>query len=442
VIIPHPRRGTLLPLLAGLAVVATWLAPTMSRPSLGGDPPAAAEDAFAAAARRIDGSVVGILRAGTSCGAGFVWRGGGLVVTAAHVAAAAGEIRVRTADGREWAARPIGSDDVSDVALLRIDADPPPAPQAPADAVRRGDAVAAIGDPLGFSATLTVGHLSDPARRFGDTSPYDVLQHDAALNPGSSGGQLIDRDGRVLAMNLAIADGGRRHVGIGFALPIAVVDRIAARLLAEGEIARPHLGVRLREAAALRAAIPRLADGLVVEAVEPGSPATDLAPGAEILAADGIRLRSLVDLARLLDARRPGDTLRLTLADGERSVVLGRRPPPAAPPRTRGVTPFSPGFALDPDGRGRVAAVAPSGPAAAAGLAVGDEILSIGDRRLAGADGPKILAEAVRGGGAGGLALLVRRGGDTRWLVLGPQGRLDVDAPFGSNVEARTSHSF
>ena len=94
-------------------------------------------------------SIVGILMGGASRGAGFVWRAGGLVVTAAHVVAAGGEIRVRTADGREVAARPVGVDEVSDVALLRIDADPPPAIQAPADAAGRGDPVAAIGDPAG-----------------------------------------------------------------------------------------------------------------------------------------------------------------------------------------------------------------------------------------------------------------------------------------------------
>ncbi|NLH80962.1 MAG: hypothetical protein GX458_08995, partial [Phyllobacteriaceae bacterium] len=113
---------------------------------------------------------------------------------------------------------------------------------------------------------------------------------------------------------------------------------------------------------------------------------------------------------------------------------------PASPPRPRGAVgdPFAPGFTLGPDGR----VAAAEGPAAVAGLAVGDEILAIGDRRLAGADGATVLAEAVARSGTSGLALLVRRGADTRWLVLGRDGRLDVEAPFGSNVEARTSHLF
>lgn len=402
----------------------------------------------AVATARIDAATVGILvgEDRASRGAGFVWRTGGAVVTAAHVVDGAGEIRVRLPDGRAMAARVLGIDDVADVALLRIDADPPVPPFARGDRLHRGDVVAAIGDPLGFAGTLTVGHVSNPARRWGETSPYDLIQHDAALNPGSSGGPLVDAAGDVVGMNLAIADGARRHVGIGFALPIDVVDRIAARLLAEGAVVRPRLGLRLRPASSLRSTMPTLADGLVTEAVDAGSPAAaaGIVPGDLIVAADGRRMETSEDLVRLLETKHPGDALQLDLGaeKGLRTVVLGRRPSPTRALRIAAAAPFDPGLTLASDPGGRIAAVAPAGPAEAAGLAVGDEILRIGERRLDGADPAALFAEAVAARGSRGVALLVRRAETTRWVVLGPHGRLDVEAPFGSNAEARTSRLF
>lgn len=408
---------------------------------------------FAAAAERADPSCVGIVgrEAGTTRdrGAGFVWRGGDVVVTAAHVVTGTGTLRVRLADGREVAARRVGVDEVADVAVLRLDESLPPAELAPAGSLRRGDPVAAIGDPLAFAGTLTVGHVSSPARPWADAGPYDVVQHDAALNPGSSGGPLIDRGGRVVAMNIAIADGARRHVGIGFALPVATVERVVERLLRDGEVVRPRLGLRLRPAEALRGAIPSLGAGLVIEAVEPGSPAAEagLTAGEVVGALDGRPVETPRDLARALETKRPGDVLAVDVGGGggsRRAVVrLAAAPkPPVAVPSTEAAETFTPGFALAPDAPARIASLEPDGVAASAGLAVGDEILSIGDRRPDGSSGDALLARATGDAGSSGLALLVKRGVETRWVVLGPRGRLDAEAPFGSNAEALTSHTF
>lgn len=458
------RRFDLVVFLAGC--LAAVLAALPARTPLAATP---AGDDFAAAAVVVDPSVVGILgrEAGAlrDRGAGFVWRPGGLVVTAAHVVERDTAPRVRLADGRELPARLLGADDLADVAVLKIDADPPIAVAAPAGTVRRGDPVAAIGDPLGFAATLTVGHVSHPARPWGDASPWDVLQHDAALNPGSSGGPLVDRAGRVVAMNVAIADGARRHVGIGLALPIEVVERIADRLVRDGAIARPHLGARVRPAGALRPAMPALADGLLVEAVDHGSPAAraGLAPGDLVVAIDGIATSSPRDLARALEPRHPGDAVTLTVVSsaaasppraatrslaGSMPAAPHRRtlavPLAATPPRTVVTTPAEPvglGLTLEPGGSRLVVAVEPDTPADGAGLAAGDEILAIGDHRLDGDDATDPVALPASTGEAG-VALLVRRGDKTRWLVLGPHGRLDGEAPFGSNAEALTSHPF
>lgn len=410
---------------------------------------------FTTAAARVDPCFVGILtrEAGgrKDRGAGFVWRERNLVVTAAHVLAGASVWRVRLATGRDAAARLVGADDLSDVAVLRIDGAAPPCETAPTGTLRRGDPVAAVGDPLAFAATLTTGHVSSPARPWGETSPHDVVQHDAALNPGSSGGPLVDRMGRVVAMNIAIADGARRHVGIGFALPIETVEAVAERLLRDGEIVRPRLGLRLRSAEALRPAIPSLGLGLVVEAVEAGSPAAlaGLTPGDVVTAIDGRPVEAPRDLARALEVRKPGETLALDLrSDTEpRRVILTLdvAPHPAASiatppdPLAEG---FAPGFSLAAAAPARIASIDPDGPAAGAGLCVGDELLSIGGRRPEGTNGREQVARAAAVAGAAGLALLVRRGPETRWVVLGPHGRLDAEAPFGSNAEAPTSHTF
>ena len=402
---------------------------------------------FARATARVDPSCVGIVtrESGTARdrGAGFVLRAGGVVVTAAHVVAGAGPIGVRLANGEEKPARLVGVDGLADVALLRIDADPPPIAAAPAGAVGRGEAVAAIGDPLGYAGTLTVGHLSTPARSYDEASPYDLIQHDAALNPGSSGGPLIDREGRVIGMNVAIADGARRNVGIGLALPISVVERVADRLESEGPATRVRLGARLRGSEALRGAMPGLPTGVVVEAVDPGSAAAKagLAAGDLVVAADEARLAGPRDLARVLEAKRVGDPLRLKVAngDGEREVSVRLGLAPREERAAAVVEATDLGLELT---EGRIATLRAEGPAENAGLAVGDEILAIGERRVAGETGASLLRAAEATAGPGGVALLVRRDDKTRWVVLGPRGRLDGEAGFGSNAEALTSHLF
>ena len=419
---------------------------------LGGSVPATPKRPdFELAAARIDPSCVGVVtQAGGTVrdrGAGFVLRSGGLVVTAAHVVAGGGPIAVRLASGEETAARVVGVDEVADVAVLRIDAEPPAIVAAPAGSIGRGDPVAAIGDPLGYAGTLTVGHLSTMARAYGETSPYDLIQHDAALNPGSSGGPLIDRDGRVVGMNVAIADGSRRHVGIGLALPIAVVERVADRLVGEGFAARVRLGARLRGTEALAGAIPDLPAGVVIEEVDPRSAAAraGLAAGDVVVAADEVRLSGPRDLARALEGKRVGDPVRLRLrlraGEGEREVTvrLGIAPREEAGAAAGETVELDLGLGVV---AGRITTVRADGPAESAGLAVGDEVLAIGGRRTEGEDTAVLLRRAETSAGPGGVALLVRRDEKTRWVVLGPRGRLDGEAPFGSNAEALSSHLF
>lgn len=426
---------------------AVVVAASILGPSAGGEASAGPSSVgdFAAAAARIDRSSVGLVvedRDGRrEWGAGFALRRGGIVVTAAHVVRTARRVGARLPDGRVVAAEVVGADDLSDVAVLRLPLDLPPVAVAPLP--RRGAPVVAVGDPLGFSATLTAGHVSHPARPWGATNPYDMVQHDAALNPGSSGGALADRAGRVVGMNVAIADGSRRNVGIGLAVPIAVVARIADRLAHDGDLQRPALRMRLRDNATLRAAIPALTGpGAMIESVEPDAPAAaaGLAAGQIVVAAEGRPVRDVRDLAVALEPKRPGDRFRIVVMVGDdaRAIdfVLGGVTPLPAPASAEADEPL--GLDLDAGAPPRIRSVAAGSAAEGAGLATGDEILSIG---LGRADADRLDRSLGSGAGADGVALLVRRGERTRWVILGRHGRLDGEAPFGSNAEATGSHA-
>ena len=430
---------------AAVLAVATLAAALPAR----SDGPGSTAD-FARAAQRIGVSFVDLEVTGRDgrrrFAAGFALRPGGWIVTAEHAVAQARRVVARLPDGRRVEARAIAVDPLSDVAVARLDGAPELVPAAIAATVpERGRPVGALGNPLGYGASLTVGVVSSPVRDGGPDTPYDLLQHDAALNPGSSGGPLIDETGTVIGMNVSIADGARRDVGIAFAVPADVVTRIADRLIRDGSLPRPRLGLRLRDAASLRDAIPALVgDGVVVEAVEPGSAAASsgLAAGRLIVAAEGRPVRTTRDLARALEPKAPGDRFRIVVLDGDAAethefVLDG---PAAAAARPAGVAPVARfGLMLTAD-ETTVAAVTGDAPADVAGLRAGDRLLAVGLVRVD-ADHPAgpVLDAAVAATGEGGTALLVERDGATRWLVLDRFGRLDTMAPFGSNSEAASS---
>lgn len=412
---------------------------------------AASRADFGEAARRIAASVVDLEIVGADGrqrhAAGFALEAGGLIATAEHAVGGARRITARLGDGRRVTARPVGADPLSDVAVIRLPEgiDLPPVVRA-SGRPQRGQAVAAIGNPLGYGGTLTAGVISASERSGGPESPYDVVQHDAALNPGSSGGPLIDLAGAVVGMNVAIADGARRDVGIALAVPVEVVATIGERLIRDGAVPRPRLGLRVRDAAALREAIPVLiGDGVLIETVEPGSAAAraGLLPGRLIVAADGRPVRTTRDIARALEPHRPGETFRLVVLDGDGAAAidfrLDRSGPAGGGAAAEAAIPARLGLEIG-DGDGIVRAVGADGPADLAGLRVGDRLLAVGLTRID-ADHPAgaVLDAAIATAGAGGIALLAERDGATRWLIVDRSGRLDTMAPFGSNSEAAAS---
>lgn len=375
----------------------------------------------------------------SSQGAAFAIDASGALITAAHVLDQAAEVTAILADGRRLPVRILASDALSDIGVIRIEgANLPPARLAGA-LPETGEAVAAIGNPLGLRHAASAGIVSGLDRSYGN-APYGFIQHDAALNPGSSGGPLINASGEVVGINIAIADAARHHIGIGLALPVEAARIVAGKLLAQGRIDRPTLGLRLRDGRKLQGVG---AGGVVIEAVDPGSAAdaAGLKPGMIVSRAAGQPVEAPRDLARALEPLKPGETLELDAGSGGETARYDLRlaaPAPARPSLTRSITVRAtvpdPGLVLAP-GENRLSRVVPESPAAGAGLKAGDEILAVGTVRVDGASARSVLESAPKHR----LPLLIRRGGVSRYVVLGPSGRLDSLAPLGANSESQDS---
>ena len=187
-------------------------------------------------------------------GSGFVIDEDGLILTNAHVVAAATAIQVTFSDAHSVSAKPVGKDPDTDLALLRVDPeglDLRPLELGDSDTVQVGDPTVAIGNPFGLERTLTTGVVSALQRRLTAPSGFtieNVIQTDAALNPGNSGGPLLDASGRVIGINSQIATGGGNasggSVGIGFAVPVNTAKEVIPQLEEAGHVARAYLGIQ------------------------------------------------------------------------------------------------------------------------------------------------------------------------------------------------------
>jgi len=213
-----------------------------------------------------------------SLGSGFVISADGDVVTNNHVVKGADKIRVRMATEEEFDAKLVGSDDKTDIALVHIKA-PHPLPTLPlgdSESLKVGDWVLAIGNPFGLTQTATAGIVSAKGRFLG-AGPYDdFIQTDASINPGNSGGPLVDQDGRVVGINAAIVSPAGGNVGIGFAVPIALVRWVVDQIREHGGVVRGWMGVAVQSVTPDLARSFRLhgAEGALVADVTPGGPAS------------------------------------------------------------------------------------------------------------------------------------------------------------------------
>lgn len=256
----------------------------------------------------------------------------GLVLTNHHVVAQADEIDVRLRDGRELSAELVGSDSETDIAVLRIPAqDLTAVAMGDSDNLRVGDFVVAIGSPFGLSHTVTSGIVSALGRTgLGIEGFESFIQTDASINPGNSGGPLVDLHGRLVGINTAILAPGGGNVGIGFAIPVAMVRTVADQILEHGEVRRGLFGVVVQDltpdlAKALGAGITAgVGTGALVTDVDSGSAAeaAGLQPGDVIVAVNGRRTSGAAALRAHVGLLRVGTSLELELIRNGKPIVL------------------------------------------------------------------------------------------------------------------------
>ncbi len=378
-------------------------------------------------------------------GSGFILTPDGYVMTNAHVVDGADTIYVTLTDKRQFKARLIGEDDRTDVALVKIDAtDPLPAVAiGDSNMVRAGQWVVAIGSPFGLDNTVTAGIVSAKGRDTGDYLPF--IQTDVAVNPGNSGGPLINMQGEVIGINSQIYSRTGGFMGISFAIPIDEAMRVADELKTTGKITRGRIAVAIGEVnedVAQSLGLSK-AGGAMVSGVEPGGPAdkAGVQPGDIILKFGGKSVDNATDLPRMVGDTKPGTHSSLTVwrkgQTLELPVLIGEAPsdkqtkggesktPPARSNASNalglGVSDLSNDQLKAAKVHNGVQVDVVTGPAQRAGLQKGDIVLRIGDTDVVsaaqfGAIVHKLDPQKM-------VALLVKRGDITQYVALKPRAR-------------------
>ena len=249
-------------------------------------------------------------------GSGFIVSADGLILTNAHVVREAKEVTVKLSDRREFAAKVLGADPATDIAVLRIDAKNLPTVRlGDAKQLQVGDPVLAIGSPFGFEQTATQGIVSALGRSLPGDAFVPFIQTDAAVNPGNSGGPLFDGSGAVVGINAQIYSQSGGYQGLAFAIPINVALKVKDQIVATGKAQHARLGVMIQELTQPLAESFGLQrpDGALVASVAPDSPAAKagLKPGDVITAIDGEPIALSGELSARIGMSAPGETAKL-----------------------------------------------------------------------------------------------------------------------------------
>ena len=371
-------------------------------------------------------------------GSGFIVSNDGLILTNAHVVKEAKEVTVRLADRREYAAKVLGVDATTDIAVLRITAkDLPTVRLGDPKALMVGDPVLAIGAPYGLEQTATSGIVSAKGRSLPGDAAVPFIQTDAAVNPGNSGGPLFDAAGNVVGINAQIYSRTGGFQGVSFAIPIDVALRVRDQIVATGQAQHARLGVTVQDLTTPLAdsfGLPR-PDGALVSQVDGKSAAAaaGVKSGDVILQINGETITHAGALSARIGQATPGEKLKLSLwrdhAQRDVEVTLGRAGPVnlAAAGAEQGAEPSGRlGLALrplSPSERGQaqldhgMLVQEAQGAAARAGLTQGDVVMAINGRPVDNLDDLRQVLQAK----PKSVALLVWRGGE----------RLFVPVPLG-----------
>ncbi|KWB40882.1 DegQ family serine endoprotease [Burkholderia ubonensis] len=375
-------------------------------------------------------------------GSGFIVSADGYVMTNAHVIDDADTIYVTLTDKREFKAKLIGVDDRTDVAVVKIQASNLPVVAiGDSNKVRVGEWVVAIGSPFGLDNTVTAGIVSSKSRNTGDYLPF--IQTDVAVNPGNSGGPLINMQGEVIGINSQIYSRTGGFMGISFAIPIDEAMRVADQLKATGKVTRGRIAVAIGEVTkdvADSIGLPKT-EGALVSSVEPGGPAdkAGVQPGDIILKFNGKPVDTASDLPRMVGDTKPGAKatinvwrkgqardLPITIAETPAETTAKADPgkkPPQKPRQSNalGLTvsdiPADQLKALKLRSGVQVDGV--DGPAARAGLQRGDIVLRVGDTDITSAKQFADVTAQLDPRKA--VAVLVRRGDNTQFFPLRPR---------------------
>ena len=306
---------------SGPAVVTLETARTVERSALSGLPPGLLRDPLFRRFFQAPGSK-SQSRVQRGQGSGVIFDSKGLLLTNAHVVEGAETLSVELTDGRRVTGSVVGTDSLTDLAVVRLDGKGPwpTAVLGDSDRLRVGDWAIAVGNPFGLENTVTMGIISNLNRNVSQLGisgkRLDLIQTDAAINPGNSGGPLLNADGEVVGINTLVRSGP--GAGLGFAIPINRAQTIARQLVTTGRASHPVIGIGLADGP----------DGPVIRSVQPGAPAAKagLKPDDEIAAIDGQPMRGAADVVAAIDRKGVGQRITLTIRRGKARLTVKLKP--------------------------------------------------------------------------------------------------------------------